>query len=130
MAERSDDLHAVFGRLSFSRATLPRNYNGLLRIIVYHCVVCSSGHHVHMRYLILEVPVEDGLPHLVDYLFIEKSLNDAIRVDYDQGGSNVCENLIFFVPLDQIVEHFGLVEDIHFAHVRVQLPLRHLKGIF
>jgi hypothetical protein len=58
------------------------------------------------------------------------SFYDIVGVDNDESWSDICKDIVTFVPLDQITKNFRLVQDIHLAHVLVEVTLGDFESLF
>lgn len=56
-----------------------------------------------------EVPREDSVPNLGKRLCVEVPIDDFVGVDDDECRSDIGENLVLPVSLDQISQDFRLV---------------------
>lgn len=55
---------------------------------------------------------------------------DSVGVDSNESWSDISENVIFFVSLDDVPEHFLFGQNIHFAHIWIELIFRHFENVF
>ena len=56
--------------------------------------------------------------------------DDSIGVGDDESGPYICKDLVFTISIDDVSQDLRLVEDIHFAHILIDLSFGHLKSIF
>ncbi len=128
MTQTRYHLHTIFSRLSLTRTRLTRNNYRLLTLIFNQTLIRLTSYHVDMRRS-FHITTEDALPHFSNDFVVEMPFNYFVGVDNDERGSNISKNIVFSVPINQIPKYLGLVENIHLAHVLIELTLRHLKGI-
>jgi hypothetical protein len=76
-----------------------------------------------------EVPRQDSLPNLGQCFGVEVSIDDFVRIDDDECGSDIGEDLVLAVSFDEIPKDLRLVKDVHLAHVSMEVALSHLKGV-
>lgn len=55
----------------------------------------------------------------------EKFRNNTIRINDNEGWADEGEYFAGLISLYEIVQYFGLVEDIHVAHIIIDLAIRH-----
>ena len=82
-----------------------------------------TGDHVSVGFIDIEGRLKDSLADFEHGVVIEKVGEVLVRIEDDESGSDVSEDLVFFVPFDKVVEDFGLVQDSHVAHVFEELAL-------
>ena len=64
--------------------------------------------------------VSDAVHNLIAEVLRENS----IRIDDDEGWPNECEYFIMFVTLNEVVKDLGFIEDVHLAHIIVEISIR------
>ena len=57
------------------------------------------------------------------------SVDKFVGVDHDEGGSDIGEDIVLAVTFDQVPQDLRFVEDIHLAHIGVELSLRHFESV-
>jgi len=56
--------------------------------------------------------------------------DNPIGIDNDKSGPYIGKDLVFAISYHQIAKYFGLIKNIHLAHVMIEFTLWHLKRIF
>jgi hypothetical protein len=82
-----------------------------------------TGDHVSVGFIDIEGRLNDSLADFEHGVVIKKIGEVLVRIEDDESGADVSEDLVFFVPFDKVAEDFGLVEDSHVAHVFEELAL-------
>lgn len=79
--------------------------------------------------LSFEIAGEDCVSYFGQCFGVEMSVDGFVGVDHDESGSDIGEDIVLAVAFDQVPQDLGLVEDVHLAHVLVELSFGHLEGI-
>ena len=57
----------------------------------------------------LDISTYNFVTYLGQNFIIKMPLDNSIGIDNDEGGSNICKNFIFLIPLYKISEHFRFI---------------------
>ena len=116
MTQTRQHLHTVLNRLSLARPRFSRDDDTLFVYLIDHSRKGSPSHRKDVRHF-GAVAIENGLLDLLHESRAEEIRNLLVGVERDEGGSNRGEDLVLFIPLDEVVEDDGLVETAHQAHI-------------
>lgn len=128
VTEVGQHLHAVLGRFCFSGSRLPRDDDRLFSLSAGESLVCFAGDHEYVGSL-LHVSSHDFVSQVAYYFVVEVFFNDFVWIDDYEGGSDISKDVIISVAIDDVPQNFRFVENVHFAHVRVQLSFWHFEGV-
>jgi len=53
--------------------------------------------------------------------------DNPIGIDNDKSGPYIGKDLVFAISYHQIAKYFGLIKNIHLAHVMIEFTLWHLR---
>lgn len=76
-----------------------------------------------MRFLTLMGALKDFISDSDHNIVAEIFMNNSIRINNYQCRANKSENFITLVSLNQVVQNFGLIQDIHITHIIISLSL-------
>jgi hypothetical protein len=79
--------------------------------------------------LAFEVAGEDCVSYFCECLGVEVPVDEFVGVDHDEGRPDIGEDVVLAVAFDEVAQDFRLVEDVHLAHVGVELSLGHFEGV-